>query len=339
MLFTSFPEAFAALPLASQVTALPNKGGDDDGDDNLPRVIDRQACHGSMVANMVYVVEWDAGKRFNKFSRCPPCGTGYSACNTPHQPAHATVRLRVAFNATHFSAIVKFFLFAIYLRAITAIEQQTRGVSPFAWTGGCTPLPFPLTQVDLTRRIPHSLTARVASHISPGLPEVFLAPLCTSLGYGSPEPALGNPGRAPRLVVLEATERALRDLKVQLHLPARDEETAASFRPPGRTRTTLTGRRSPPRWDISEALPRPQTPRINTAFPAIDYDKVVYIVGTGASKSVAFAQPAYLQSTKALQATTYKRLASFVASVRIWDSSATETPISSNRILVRREDG
>ncbi|RYO84217.1 hypothetical protein DL764_009360 [Monosporascus ibericus] len=38
--------------------------GDDEGEDDLAGVIDRQASHGSMVANIVYTVEWDTGERF-----------------------------------------------------------------------------------------------------------------------------------------------------------------------------------------------------------------------------------------------------------------------------------
>ncbi|RYO88542.1 hypothetical protein DL764_008708 [Monosporascus ibericus] len=66
-------------------------------------------------------------------------------------------------------------------------------------------------------------------------------------------------------------------------------------------------------------------------------DKVVYVMGTGAGKSVAFALPVYLQPesinvmvqpTKALQTTTYERLASLGVSVRVWDSSAPESPAS-----------
>lgn len=46
------------------------------------------------------------------------------------------------FNGTHYSAIIKFFLFIVYLRALTAIDQQNAGTSPPTWTSMLDP-PFP----------------------------------------------------------------------------------------------------------------------------------------------------------------------------------------------------
>ncbi|KAI8944822.1 hypothetical protein F4801DRAFT_585035 [Xylaria longipes] len=75
-----------------------------------------------------------------------------------------------------------------------------------------------------------------------------------------------------------------------------------------------------------------------------DVDKVVYVVGTGGGKSIAFALPAYvqpegcnivIQPTRALQQDTFARLTAMKINVSIWEPHSTNP--TSSVILVTPE--